>query len=58
MAFVETLGENFGYVSSLEEANKFIEDLETRTTAKFACFKATKGFGSFSEFYVINESNF
>ncbi|KAL9954893.1 hypothetical protein ACROYT_G042478 [Oculina patagonica] len=48
MAFVETLGENFGYVSSLEEANKLIEDLETKSTAKFACCRATKRFGSFN----------
>ncbi|XP_020605165.1 uncharacterized protein LOC110043995 isoform X2 [Orbicella faveolata] len=40
------LGGNFGYVFSVEEANKLIEDLEIQSTAKFACCKATKDFGS------------
>lgn len=43
------LGGNFGYVFSVEEANRLIEDLEIQSTAKFACFKATKDFGSVGE---------
>ena len=42
-------GGNFGYVFSVEEANKLIEDLEIQSTAKFATCKATKDFGSIGE---------
>ena len=43
------LGGNFGYVFSVEEANRLIEDLEIQSTARFTCFKATKDFGSVGE---------
>ena len=49
------LGGNFGYVFSVEEANQLIEDLEIQSTAKFACFKATKDFGSVGEWDSYNK---
>ena len=45
-----TLGENFGYVFSLDEAYKFIGEFETQTTTKFTCYKADKNFGAIGEY--------
>ena len=42
------LSDNLHSVSSAEEANKLIEDFETRNTVKLYCYKhykASKGFG-------------
>ncbi|KAJ7365481.1 hypothetical protein OS493_005589 [Desmophyllum pertusum] len=44
--FVETSGKNFGYVFTVEEAYKFIGQLETQTTTKFTCYTTVKDFGA------------
>ena len=38
--------ENFGYVSSVQDAYKLIAEFETRSTTKFSCFKVDKDFGN------------
>ena len=40
------IADNFGYVLSVEKAYKLIENFETKSTAKFSCFKACEGFGA------------
>ena len=39
-------------VSSAEEAQKLIDDFETRNTVKFSSYKASKGFGGKGEKYL------
>ena len=39
-------GENFGNVSSVQDAYKLIAEFETRSTTKFSCFKVDKDFGN------------
>lgn len=46
---IETLGENFGYAFSLEDAYNFIRELERQTTTRFTCYRADKGFGAIGE---------
>ena len=46
-AFDRKIAENFGYVSSVQEAYKLIAEFETRSTTKFSCFKVDKDFGNF-----------
>ena len=48
--FVETSGKNFGYVFTVEEAYKFIGQLETQTTTKFTCYTTVKDFGAIGEY--------
>ena len=43
------LGEYFGYVHSIGEAYKLIEDFETKTTTRSSCFKADKNFEAVGE---------
>ena len=38
--------DNFGYITSVDEAYKLIAEFETGSTTKFSCFKADKGFGN------------
>ena len=45
-AFDRKIAENFGYVSSVQEAYKLIAEFETRSTTKFSCFKVDKDFGN------------
>ena len=45
-AFDRKIVENFGYVSSVQEAYKLIAEFETRSTIKFSCFKVDKDFGN------------
>ena len=45
-SFYSKIAENFGYVSSVEEAYKVIAEFETRSTTKFSCFKVDKDFGN------------
>ena len=45
-AFDRKIAENFGYVSSVQEAYKLIAEFETRSTTKFSCFKVGKDFGN------------
>ena len=45
-AFDRKIVENFGYVSSVQEAYKLIAEVETRSTIKFSCFKVDKDFGN------------
>ena len=40
------IAENFGYVSSVQDAYKLIAEFETRSTTKFSCFKVDKDFGN------------
>ena len=40
------IAENFGYVSSVQDAYKLIAEFETRSTTKFSCFKVDKEFGN------------
>ena len=42
-------GDNLYSVSSAEEAQKLIDDSETRNTVKFSYYKASKGFGGKGE---------
>ena len=44
--FDSKIAENFGYVSSVEEAYKVITEFETWSTTKFLCFKVDKDFGN------------
>ena len=44
--FDSKIAENFGYVSSVEEAYKVITEFETWSTTKFSCFKGDKDFGN------------
>ena len=44
--FDRKIAENFGYVSSVQEAYKLIAEFETRSTTKFSCFKVDKDFGN------------
>ncbi|KAL9954894.1 hypothetical protein ACROYT_G042479 [Oculina patagonica] len=43
---IETLGENFGYAFSVEDAYIFIREFETKTTSKFTSYRTDKGFGA------------
>ena len=45
-AFDRKITENFGYVSSVQEAYKLFAEAETRSTIKFSCFKVDKDFGN------------
>ena len=45
-AFDRKIAENFGYVSSVQEAYKLTAEFETRSTIKFSCFKVDKDFGT------------
>ena len=40
-SFDRKITENFGYVSSVQEAYKLIAEFETRSTTKFSCFKVS-----------------
>ena len=44
--FDSKIAENFGYVSSVEEAYKVITEFEIWSTTKFSCFKVDKDFGN------------
>ena len=44
--FDSKIAENFGYVSSVEEAYKIIAEFETWSTTKFSWFKVDKDFGN------------
>ena len=43
-AFDRKTAENFGYVSSAQEAYKLIVEFKTRSTTKFSRFKVDKDF--------------
>ena len=45
-AFDRKIVENFGYVSSVQEAYKLIPEFETGSTIKFSCCKVDKDFGN------------
>ena len=42
--FDHKITDNFGYVFSVEDANRLLADFEMKTTTKFSCFKADKSF--------------
>ena len=46
LALDRKIAENFGHVSSVQEAYKLIAEFETRSTIKFSCFKVDKDFGN------------
>lgn len=41
----------FGYVQSLDYAEKMISKFETKSTVKFSCYKADKDFGNHGIYY-------
>ena len=43
--------ETFGYVQSLDHAEKMISKFETKNTVKFSFYKADKDFGNHSIYY-------
>ena len=49
-AFDQKISDNFGYVFSVGDAYKLLADFKTRTTTKFSCFKADKGFGNIGKY--------
>ena len=51
--FNRKFAENFGYVSSVQEAYKVIAEFETRSTTKFSCFKVDKDFGNIGVYLRI-----
>ena len=42
--FDHKITDNFGYVFSVEDVYRLLADFEMKTTTKFSCFKADKGF--------------
>ena len=53
-AFDRKIAENFGYVSSVQEAYKLIAEFETRSTIKFSCFKVDKDFGNIGVYLLLS----
>ena len=51
-AFHHRISDNFGYVLTVGDAYKLLSDFETRTTTKFSCFKADKGFGNIGKYQM------
>ena len=45
------ISETFGYVQSLDHAEKMISKFETKNTIKFSCYKADKDFGNYGIYY-------
>ena len=45
------ISETFGYVQSLDHAEKMISKFETKSTEKFSCYKADKDFGNHGLYY-------
>lgn len=45
------ISETFGYVQSLDHAEKMISKFETKSTIKFSCYKADKDFGNHGIYY-------
>ena len=45
------ISETFGYVQSLDHAEKMISKFETKSTEKFSFYKADKDFGNHSIYY-------
>ena len=57
-AAIESLGENFGYAFSVEDAYEFIRELETKSTTKFIVCRAHKDFGAIGEICPLLFDNF
>ena len=53
-AFDRKIAENFGYVSSVQEAYKLIAEFETRSKIKFSCFKVDKDFGNIGVYLLLS----
>ena len=45
------ISETFGYVQSLDHAEKMISKFETKSTEKFSFYKADKDFGNHGIYY-------
>lgn len=45
------ISETFGYVQSLDHAEKMISKFETKNDVKFSCYKADKDFGNHGIYY-------
>ena len=45
------ISETFGYVQSLDHAEKMISKFETKNDEKFSCYKADKDFGNHGIYY-------
>lgn len=45
------ISETFGYVQSLDHAEKMISKFETKNDVKFSCYKADKDFGNHGTYY-------
>ena len=50
-SFSVEISETFGYVQSLDHAEKMISKFETKNTIKFSCYKADKDFGNYGIYY-------
>ena len=57
-ASIESMGENFGYAFSVEDAYEFIRELETKSTTKFIVCRAHKDFGAIGEICPLLFDNF
>ena len=44
--FEEELSERSGLVKDVKTAESILREFETTTTTRYACFKASKGFGN------------
>ena len=44
--FEEKLSERSGLVKNVKAAESVLREFETTTTTRYACFKASKGFGN------------
>ena len=44
--FEEKLSERSGLVKDVKAAESILREFETTTTTRYACFKASKGFGN------------
>ena len=45
------ISETFGYVQSLDHAEKMISKFETKNDVNFSCYKADKDFGNHGIYY-------
>lgn len=45
------ISETFGYVQSLDHAEKMISKFETKNDVKFSCYKADRDFGNHGIYY-------
>ena len=49
---MEEIEHNFGFVRSVEDANKVVIDFEQANTLKFSVYKVNKGFGNTGKYFI------